>query len=518
MSVQIPPMERSRAGAGSSWPTLTRVTSSAIVVLLVILLVEALFESWLLVLLAERATDPTGGVTLVPPAWPKTLRNAAYLAVAALSVVLIVDKRWARRFTTPADVAFGLVVVAMLVAGVGGGSSPALIAEGMFVYLRSAVIFYAIRAVAPSWPQAQPVIWLVGGIVVVNAVVAIAFALVGPAAYSAIGVVDLSWVNAFRAQAFQDHPNHLGHVLGFAVLGLLALLAVARRVERRTWLLFAGLSLALALTQSRESIMAVVIGAAVVAVLARGHLRTMALGLTMLVVLTGITWTLQPGSLEALRHRIVGVVGAVRVPSGAEAGVTCDPIVEDCTVTGLPKREIRVLYLQQGIELWRASPLIGYGVGQFGGSVASRNDPSWNLDPRFGPTGFDLHGFPANQVDGFWVHLLVELGAIGTIAYLAWYALLAGPGVRAARRVRRVAATARDVADGVDLHVTHPWAVAGLMFGAVIAAFSPALEDPLFPPLLMGVVGLSWVLATDRPADGRTDPTPSAAPPADVHS
>jgi len=232
------------------------------------------------------------------------------------------------------------------------------------------------------------------------------------------------------------------------------------------------------------------------AILQRRHLRSLAAGVLIVVALTGIAWTVQSGNWASLAGRFQGVISAVQVPSGDESGVTCDPTTQACTVTGLPKRENRVLYLQQGVNLWATRPLLGFGVGQFGGSVASQNDPLWYLDPRFGPGGFDMHGFDASQVDSFWLHLLVETGALGFIAYMAWYGLLWWSSVVAASRARRVSSGRSDPSADTIEQAVNQWAAAALVFGFLVAGFSPALEDPLFAPLLMAIVGLAWVLRT----------------------
>ena len=51
------------------------------------------------------------------------------------------------------------------------------------------------------------------------------------------------------------------------------------------------------------------------------------------------------------------------------------------------------------------------------------------------------------------------------------------------------------------------WAVGSIIFAALVAVLSPALEDPLFPPLVFGIVGLAWALASRR------SPSPAAATP-----
>ncbi len=96
-----------------------------------------------------------------------------------------------------------------------------------------------------------------------------------------------------------------------------------------------------------------------------------------------------------------------------------------------------MLFSQQGADLLADRPVLGYGVGQFGGIVAETHDPNWAADPRFGPDGFNLHDYDDITVDSFWLHLTVETGTLGLIAYLVWLTLLALPLIELTRRLRR---------------------------------------------------------------------------------
>jgi hypothetical protein len=151
--------------------------------------------------------------------------------------------------------------------------------------------------------------------------------------------------------------------------------------------------------------------------------------------------------------------------------------------------------------LWEKEPLLGYGVGTFGGIVAYKNNGDWNLNPRFGPGGFDRHGFNAKTVDSFWLHLLVEAGAIGILVYAAWVYLMGEAFLRDARRRRREKAG--------PANALVYWAPAALLFGAIIAVFAPSLEDPLFPPLMFTAVGTAWVVLHRGQADAEAVPAAS---------
>ena len=173
-----------------------------------------------------------------------------------------------------------------------------------------------------------------------------------------------------------------------------------------------------------------------------------------------------------------GVFSAFQTPSGAE---DCDGYATDaeCTAAGrMSNREIRVLFFQQGGRLLAHRPVLGYGVGQFGGIVAEKHDPQWELDPRF-PGGFDLHDFDGTTVDSFWLHLTVEAGILGLLAYLAWLALLVAPLLRGWRTAARAWLAL--------------WGITATLFTLLISLFSTTLEDALYPPLYFAILGLGWV-------------------------
>ena len=50
----------------------------------------------------------------------------------------------------------------MVAAGLFGTSGPVLIGQALFVYFRGAIVFYAVRALRPSWDRFRWVLWAVG--------------------------------------------------------------------------------------------------------------------------------------------------------------------------------------------------------------------------------------------------------------------------------------------------------------------------------------------------------------------
>jgi hypothetical protein len=550
------------APAAGRW---SRALTVALVALVGVLLVEVLFEGWIQTLVGGRHTDATGTVVLDPPSWPKHLKNALYLALGALTLAkIVIDRRW-REFRTAADGALAVLGVVMLLAGLLGGSSPSLIGEAMFVYFRGVIVFYALRAAAPTMRQLRPVIWIVAGIVALNAVIALVQMAVGKPAFTGLRWTELKWANTNRAQALLTHPNHLGHLLSLSLLGLLAWMVTRPALRYQWWLLFGTLALALSATQSRESMVAVSVSAGVIWLLARAGGRRVIAAVVAIWMCTALQIAIRPTNRAEWERRLTGVVDAFRVPSGSEPGhapsrsagwtpsaagtsrrpstspsgarpsgsarpgqsakpgttapsgrpgavtsaasprpVTSATSAKPPAASGkppaasakprptTPARETRVLFYQQGLTLFTHRPLLGYGLGQLGGIVAEKNNPDWAHNPKFGPKGFDRHGFKSQQIDTFWLHLLVEAGALGMLAYVGWLLLLVEP---LWRRIRR--SPGRDGSRRFD--PAGYLAIGALVFGFQVAFFAASLEDPMLPALLFAILGVAWLAAPPGP-------------------
>lgn len=460
-----------------------------LLVLLGALLVQTLFEAWVQTLLATPVPDARGNLMPDAPRWPKAVKNALYLALLAVTVGRVAAGRRWREFTTAADVALLALGVVFVLAGLFGDSPPMLIAQAGYVYLRGAIVFYAWRALDPDRRRIRVVLTVVGSVVALNALIAAWQTLAGYDSYRHLGWINLTWARINRAHALLDHPNHLGHLLAVALLGLASWFVVRRRVGRRWWAAFVVVAVGLSATQSRESTIGFVLGAVVIAVLRRGGYPRLCVAVLLVVGLAAAQLAISPENRTELARRMAGVFSALHLPSGAEGDAYCVEGNADCDPNDpnrIPQREVRVLYAQQGVELWTHRPVLGYGVGQFGGIVAYEHDPRWYEDPRFGPGGFRLYGSNEKQVDSFWLHLLVETGGLGVLAYLAWLLLLILPVVRAARR--------RAPPAGEPRHPFAYWAPAVVVFAVAIGFLAPSLEDPLFPAQLFTVLGVAWVL------------------------
>lgn len=474
-------------------PPLSRFLAIGVVVLLSALLVEVLLEGWAVIVLGRPSGKylANGDIVTDPATWPKTLKSALYIGLLLLTVAkLAIDRRWAM-LRTKADLAIAVAGVVLLISGLVGGTRPVVIGEALFVYFRGAIVLYALRVLNPSWTVIRRLMWVVGGFLAVNAAYAFVQIFWGIQSYRILGWTDLTWARTDRVHALLSHPNDLGHVFGLMVLGMVAWFVAKPTVSKKWWLLFTLMVIAMGAAQSRESTLAVLVGTVIVAVLRRAERRRLVIIFTLIIATTVAPLAYSGANRSEWIRRANGVLNAFHIPSdikgnpGPSAGPSCPPNAIDCVSTP-PQREIRVLYAQEGISLWAHRPALGYGIGQFGGIVAYRNDPNWNESTKFGPEGFDKFGFRAKTVDSFWLHLLVEGGALGIIAYLGWLVLLGTPMIGVVERLRRRR-------DG-PAHPAMYWAPAAIAFGLIIGLLSPSLEDPLFPPLMFGIIGIAWVL------------------------
>jgi hypothetical protein len=478
---------RSRASQWLGW---------GIIVLLAALLAEVLLEGWVQQIAGHAGRTAAGSEIHVLADWPKTVKTLLFIALAGATLLKIaVDRAWSE-FLSKADLALVALGAVMVLAGVLGGSKLSLIGQALFVYFRGAIVFYAWRALKPSWRAVKPVLIGVGAFAVLSSAIATIEWIVGYPSYLWFGWTDLTWARLSRAHALFNHPNNLGHFLMIVLLGLLAWFTTQERVARKWWWLFGFLAFGLSATQSRESTIGIVIGAAVIWLLRRPtRKKPIAIALLLVLGFAGLQLGFTGQNRAVLFERVKGVFAAIHLGAGDEkAGfcVTDDPQCDEAD--GIDRREIRVLFAQQSVRIWAKRPITGYGVGQFGGIVAFKADPKWN--EKF---HFNLYGAKPDQVDSFWLHLLVETGALGLIAYFVWLFFLISPMVRARTR-------------GPDVHPFVLWGPAVMVATLLVALLSPGPEDPLYPTLLFTVLGLGWVVLRRGESAGAVPATGLAGP------
>ncbi len=94
-------------------------------------------------------------------------------------------------------------------------------------------------------------------------------------------------------------------------------------------------------------------------------------------------------------------------------------------------RDLRVLFVINGLPIVKDHPLLGVGPGRYGGAAADNyHTPVYS---QYGTE--ELFANPTQRtVDDFWLHLVVESGLLGLAAYLAMVGAALLPIIGAARR------------------------------------------------------------------------------------
>lgn len=443
--------------------------------LLFLLLLDSAIEAW-----AVATTGLTG---------LKAGKNILYVLMSVAIIVQVIRHRRWREFTTAVDLALLGFVAALTISALLADVGVAQAGQGAYVYVRGAVVFYALRVLRPDGRWIRPASIAVVAWAGLNATVAIVQVAVGPAAYTALGWHDLKMAAIHRAQGLYAHPNDLGHMLGLTVIGLVTWLAV----KGWRWPIAAMLMLCaagLAASQSRESLLGVCGGVLILALMLRLRVRRVLAVIVAIGLLAALPLAILPGARTEVARRAAGLGTALGVdvprPAPDLSLPECGPPPPAHTPRGSacrraePEQEIRVLFARQSFRLWQRSPVVGFGPGTFGGSVALAQDPQWNRHPRLGPEGFELHGFHGRTVDSFLLHLTTETGGLGLAAFLVWLFLLSRPPTTRKSSV---------------------WAAmmpAAVVFALTTAVFSNGLEGPSLPPLFFGVAGLAWAAREDQ--------------------
>jgi O-antigen ligase len=321
---------------------------------------------------------------------PATIGMAAFLGVAAISAVV-----------NAVPLSVGIVGLAYTVDAI--------------------VLFYLARVVGFTHRQA---IQSIGAIVVAMlllAVIGIGQGLLDPNLFG-LAVVSGRSGEAVRIGSLVRNPNVLGTLIGL-VLPLALFGAVRLSRPRARWAM-AGvallLSVALLLTYSRGSWLGTVAGSGVVLLLL--DRRVFAFAALTGVVALGIA-TFMPRNLVASPS---GAGGAPLPPQFNIIDTTSDRI--GAVGEG---RDLRTMFVLNAVPILRDHPLVGVGPGRYGGAAAyDTRTPVYDR--------YDTWKLLTAQrtVDNFWLHILVENGILGALAFAGAMVAVAAGLVKTALRSR----------------------------------------------------------------------------------
>ena len=358
---------------------------------------------------------------LVPGLLPPTAEQLAHLLSEALlggvGAVLVVQG--ARRGTLRAAMShptvwlsLGFIALAAL-SGVVNRVPPVQALAGIVFTMDAVGLFVLVRLVGFGTRQALIAISVLLGLFVAGALVAVAQAVLTPRLFG-LSALQGRFGELYRLASFFGDPNSFAAFLSagipFAMFGATGLWTVrGRRVALAVAFL---LILALWLSFSRGGWLGAFGGFTIAAlILDRRALRigvvvavlALAVALVLPRDLLGVTGEQRPDLLGSTFGR-VGTVG-----------------------TG---GDLRTLFVTNAVPILRDHPLLGVGPGRYGGAAAD----------IFGTPVYSAYGTnrlfadpKQRTVDDFWLHLAVEAGILGLLAFVGMILAALRPIVRSAR-------------------------------------------------------------------------------------
>ena len=325
----------------------------------------------------------------------------------------LVEGRLIAAFRHPVTLALIAFSAVAVLSALVNGVPPHIALIGIVFTIDAAALFFLPRLVGFSPRQAMVAVGAIGSVVLVAAVLAIGQGLLSPRLLGMVPVRGRYGEEVRLASLFGD-PNVFGAFLITAVP--FAVLGAARLPDRRLrWLAGAiafVLLLALWLSFSRGAWIALVLGVGVM--LAIIDRRALVIGLVLAVVSFGT---------------------AVAMPRNLLVPQSPRPNIVDSTVDRVGEigigGDLRTLFVINALPIIRDHPVLGVGPGRYGGAVAHNFGTPIYAEYDTVP----LFWNPAQRtVDNFWLHLLVETGIVGALAFLAAGLI---PGMRILGAARR---------------------------------------------------------------------------------
>jgi O-antigen ligase len=275
-------------------------------------------------------------------------------------------------------------------------------------------LFVLARLVGFDPRQSAVAILVLLGLITAGAAIALGQALLTPHLLG-LSVLTGRFGELYRLAAFFGDPNtfaaFLAAAVPFALFGATGLAtARARRIALAAAFL---LVLALWLSFSRGGWLGAVAGFAISALIV-DH-RPLRLGAAVVLVALLVAFVMPRNLLCTTCEKRPDLVGSTFGRVGTVAG----------------GRDLRILFILNGLPILADHPALGVGPGRYGGAAADNF-----RTPIYARYGTDkLFADPSQRtVDNFWLHLAVESGVLGLAAYLAMIVAALVPIIRRARR------------------------------------------------------------------------------------
>ncbi|PJA45357.1 hypothetical protein CO174_03470 [Candidatus Uhrbacteria bacterium CG_4_9_14_3_um_filter_50_9] len=367
---------------------------------------------------------------------------ARYFAESLIYVVvLVVAVRWLSgklKFQqTPLDLTFLLFVLVLLGSALVNLVEPTTAILGLRQILRFMIIFFLVVQLDPSKVFIKQLTLAMFVIVLFQSVLGLLQAVIGepldnlllPSEARTLGSIMLTsgveqfWDPGSRVFATLGRYDRLGNFLYlFLLIGSGFLFTKKFATDRRLLLLFALGFPALVLTYSRSSWFAFLLGFIFIGLLIKKDKRVLA-GLGAFAVLIGL---------------YLGVSGLnVSLITEAPGQSLSERFYESFSYArwrgeyyGLGRT---FWFVHTPLDVVAASPILGFGPGQFGGGAAAALHNTSVYEELGLPFGvFGTEGF----IDNNWFSLWGESGTFGLLLYLWMFVVLFKMGLTAAREAK----------------------------------------------------------------------------------
>lgn len=336
------------------------------------------------------------------------------LAVVGLVVAVDALRRgtFIAAFRGPTFVLMLSFVGVAIVSALVNATPPVVAVLGIFMTVDALAIFFVWRMLPMHIGDAARAIGAIVAAGVIAALFGIAQVVLDP---DLLGFFSFAgrFGEGARITSFMGNPNMVSPLLGFTLP--FALFASVRLPRRRyRWVAATAafvLVLGLVLTFSRGAWAAVGLGMLIGTVLLDRR------ALLLLLVLVPMAW----GTAILLPRNLIGDdAGAEPPPIPDWIGSTADRF-DDLG------EDVRIIFVRDGLRIIDDNLALGVGPGRYGGAAATII-PS----PVYDEYEASLYGF--RTVHDFWLHLLGEVGVIGTAIFMTMVVALLIRFVRAARR------------------------------------------------------------------------------------
>jgi putative inorganic carbon (hco3(-)) transporter len=407
-------------GAWVSWFSMPAFVVAAAVLFLLVAYAAFRWPRAALVLVALSAILDRYVVAGLLPTSLSFATHASSESLLAVVAIVITATAWRRgalwaAIWHPASAFLAAFLALALVSALLNRVPPVQGAAGIFFTLDAAVLFYLVRMVGFNVRQALLAVSALVGLLFAAGIIAILQALIRP---DILGMTALlgRFGEAYRLASIFGDPNVFAALIS-AAAPFAAVAFVHAPSRRDRWIsavVLFTMVLPLWLTFSRGGWIGMIAGFSLAMVILDWRVwfvGAVTVGLAFVVATT-------------MPRDLAGPIGGQTPPSIIDSTVKRGETIGAGT-------DLRFLFIKNAVPILKDHPLLGVGPGMYGGAAADIFGTP--IYAEYKTTKLFIN--PAqNTVDDFWLHILIEAGILGTLAFIGGLLAIGWPILRLARR------------------------------------------------------------------------------------